>query len=120
MHRIYLNLIRLRADGGKDDRGRNQEFWLEQKKIPIKFGKMKATEANHILIEGYLRLLENLSPGNKLDLISKLSLSVKTDVSKRRKRFYQAYGAWGSSASADEIIQEIKSARTFNRKTEEL
>jgi len=37
------------------------------------------------LIQGYLELLENLTPTNKLDLISKLSLSVKSDLNKKRK-----------------------------------
>ena len=55
---------------------------------------MKAIDINNTLIEGYLRLLDNLSTSNKLDLISKLTLSIKTDNADRKKSFYKAYGAW--------------------------
>jgi hypothetical protein len=41
---------------------------------------MRSGDINKSLIEGYLRMLENLSPGSKLDLISKLSSSIKTDI----------------------------------------
>ena len=82
--------------------------------------EMKAIDINTTLIEGYLRLLDNLSPSNKLDLISKLTLSVKTDLTDRKKYFYKAYGAWESIESADQIISDIRNSRTFNRHTEEL
>ena len=81
---------------------------------------MKAIDINNTLIEGYLRLLDNLSPSNKLDLISKLTLSVKTDINDRKKTFYKAFGAWESKQSADAIINEIRNSRTFNRQVEEL
>ena len=76
---------------------------------------MKAIDINTTLIDGYLRLLDNLSPSNKLDLISKLTLSVKTDISDKKKSFYKAYGAWESKQSADQIISDIRNSRTFNR-----
>ena len=55
---------------------------------------MKTIDINKTLIEGYLQLLNNLSPSNKLDLISKLTLSVKTDITDRKKSFYKSFGAW--------------------------
>jgi hypothetical protein len=79
---------------------------------------MKALDINTTLIEGYLKLLDNLSPGNKLDLISKLTLSVKSDMIDRKKSFYKAFGAWESAQTADEIIADIRNSRTFNRKNE--
>lgn len=81
---------------------------------------MKAIDINTTLIDGYLRLLNNLSPSNKLDLISKLTLSVKSDITDRKKSFYKAYGAWESKQSADQIINDIRNSRTFNRQIEEL
>jgi hypothetical protein len=54
---------------------------------------MKALDINTTLVEGYLQLLDNLSPSNKLDLISKLTKSVKTDITDRKKHFYKAFGA---------------------------
>jgi hypothetical protein len=79
---------------------------------------MRTTDINTTLIDGYLRLLDNLSLSNKLDLISKLTLSAKTDISLRKKSFYKAFGAWDSKKSADEIISEIRGSRTFNRQIE--
>jgi len=80
---------------------------------------MKAIDINTTLIEGYLRLLDNLSPSNKLDLISKLTVSVKTDITDRKKHFYKAFGAWESKKSADQMINDIRNSRTFNRQTEQ-
>lgn len=81
---------------------------------------MKAIDINTTLIDGYLKLLNNLSPGNKLELISKLTLSVKSDLTDKKKSFYKAFGAWDSKQSADEIINDIRNSRTFNRQIEEL
>lgn len=80
---------------------------------------MKTIDINTTLIEGYLQLLDNLSPNNKLDLISKLTLSVKTDIADKKKSFYKAFGAWESKQSADEIINDIRNSRTFNRQSEQ-
>jgi hypothetical protein len=79
---------------------------------------MKTIDINTTLIEGYLRMLDNLSTSNKLDLISKLTLSVKTGITDRRKSFYKAFGSWESKQSADEIIKGIRESRTFNRQIE--
>lgn len=81
--------------------------------------KIKTKDINITLIEGYLRLLDNLSASNKLDLISKLTLSVKTDIADRKNSFYKAFGAWESKQSADEIIKDIRNSRTFNRQMEQ-
>jgi len=72
---------------------------------------MKAIDINTTLIDGYLRLLASFSPNNKLDLISKLTLSVKLDFTERKKSFYKAFGAWESKQSAEEIIDEIRNSR---------
>jgi hypothetical protein len=79
---------------------------------------VKAVDINTTLIDGYLRLLENLSPSNKLDLISKLTMSVKTDITDRKKSFKKSFGAFESSKSAEEINKEIRSSRKFNRQIE--
>jgi len=80
---------------------------------------MKATDINTTLIDGYLRLLDNLSPNNKLDLISKLTLSVKSDISDKKNSFYKAFGAWESKQTAEEIINKIYSSRSQNRQIEQ-
>jgi hypothetical protein len=79
---------------------------------------MKTVDINTTLVDGYLRLLENLSPGNKLDLISKLTLSVKTDITDRKKSFKKSFGAFESSKSAEEINKELRESKVFNRQIE--
>jgi hypothetical protein len=81
---------------------------------------MKAVDINNTIIDGYIRLLDNLSPSNKLDLISKLTLSIKSDIAEKKKSFYKAFGAWESKQTAEEIIKVIRNSRTFNRQIEEL
>lgn len=72
----------------------------------------------NVIVDGYLGLLENLSPSNKLDLISKLTASVKTDLTSKKSLFKKAFGAFESKNSAEEIIEEIRSSRVFNREIE--
>lgn len=80
---------------------------------------MKAIDINTTLIDGYLQMLDNLSPSNKLDLISKLTLSVKTDITKKKRAFYKAFGAWESNQTADQIISDIRDSRAFTRQIEQ-
>jgi hypothetical protein len=77
---------------------------------------MKLSEFNNHIVDGYLELLDNLSPSNKLDLISKLTASVKTDLSKKKSNFKKAFGAFESKKSAETIIKEIRNDRVFKRK----
>lgn len=81
---------------------------------------MKTADINTTIIEGYLKLLDNLSSTNKLDLISKLSASVKSDIQNKKPSIKRAFGAFQSDKSADEIIKEIRSSRTFTRQIEEI
>lgn len=81
---------------------------------------MKTFDSNTTLIDGYLKLLDNLSPSNKLDLISKLTQSVKNDITDRKISFFKAFGSWNSDQTADELIIELRESRTFYRKNEEL
>jgi len=78
----------------------------------------KMIDINNTLIEGYLQMLENLSANNKLDLISKLSLTIKGNDKVNNKTFYEAFGAWDSSQSAEDIIKEIRKSRILKRKIE--
>ncbi len=80
---------------------------------------MNSTDTNTTIIEGYLGLLDNLSPSSKLDLISRLSASVKSDLTEKNSSFQRAFGAFESDKSAEEIIEEIRSSRIFSRQIEE-
>lgn len=79
---------------------------------------MKTAEINTTIIDGYIELLDNLSSGDKLDLISKLTISVKTDLTKRKSTFKKAFGAFHSKKTAEQIIDEIRSSRVSTRQIE--
>ena len=81
---------------------------------------MKAIDINSRLVDTYLELLKNLDPKVKLDLINKLSLSVKTDLSMKKSSFNKAFGAWDKEDDAELIITEIRESRNFNRIIESL
>ncbi|MFC5269920.1 hypothetical protein [Adhaeribacter terreus] len=79
---------------------------------------MKATNIN--ILDSYLGLLNNLSPDSKLELISRLSQSLKTKPKTKEKSIQELFGAFTSEKSAETIIEEIRQSRTFNRQIEEL
>jgi flagellar motor switch protein FliG len=79
---------------------------------------MKALHRN--IIDGYMAFLENLSPGLKLDIISKLTQSLKSEVKTKDNLFEQSFGAWSGSETAEDIVNGIRDSRTFNRQIEEL
>jgi hypothetical protein len=80
---------------------------------------MKAAINNHIL-NTYMAFLETLSPGAKLDIISKLTQSLKSEVQSKENFFESSFGAWAGNESADEIVKGIRDSRTFNRQIEGL
>lgn len=81
---------------------------------------MKAIDVNTSIIDGYVKLLDNLSPDSKLDLISRLTDSIKSDISSKKNSFKKSFGAFHSKKDAEQIISEIKESRTFNRNPEEM
>ena len=81
---------------------------------------MKVTELNTTIVDGYVGLLDNLSTNNKLDLISRLTASVKTDLTNKKSSFRKAFGAFDSKKSAEEIIEEIRNSRVSTRQIESL
>lgn len=72
------------------------------------------------IIDGYMAFLETLSPGAKLDIISKLTQSLKSEVKPKESLFKSSFGAWSGSESAQEIVDRIKKSRSINRQIEEL
>ena len=81
---------------------------------------MKTSEINTTIVEGYIGLLDNLSANDKLDLISKLTISVKTDLTNRKSSFRKAFGAFDSKKTAEQIISEIRDSRVSTRQIESL
>lgn len=82
---------------------------------------MKTADLNTTLIDSYYTLLKSLSPNNKLELIARLSKSMKTTKKREKEISLESlYGSWESDQTADELIEELKAARNFTRKREEL
>lgn len=81
---------------------------------------MKTADFNNRLIAGYFELLKNLAPSNKLDLITKLTNSIQSDLKDNRNAFENAFGAWDTSEDAEKITKEMRDSRSFNRKIADL
>ena len=79
---------------------------------------MKTSKVNTAIVDGYVRLLDNLSATSKLDLISRLTASVKADLTDKRSSLKKSFGAFDSEKSAEEIIEEIRGSRVSTRQIE--
>ena len=72
------------------------------------------------LADYYFGFLKNLNSDSKLDLISKLSQSLKETETTSNTSLESLFGAYKSDESAEEIIAELRASRIFNRYTETL
>lgn len=79
---------------------------------------MSDSENNTTKVDDYFGLLDSLSTSDKLDLISKLTESVKTDLTHKKSTFKKAFGAFDSKKTAEEIIEEIRNSRMSTRQIE--
>ena len=74
---------------------------------------------NNKILNNYFSLLSGLSARLKLDLIEKLTQSLKTEFY-RESRLKSSFGAWQSNESAEQLIDQIESSRRTNRQIEKL
>lgn len=81
---------------------------------------MKTMNINTRLIDSYFSLLKGLSPNNKLELISKLSESMKTTKKKKDVSWKSLFGALELDQSADDFVEDLKRDRKFSRRSFEL
>lgn len=80
---------------------------------------MKASEAktNTNTIDYYYSLLRNLSSNDKLDLIARLSNSMKTNKEQKEDKSWKSlFGVLDLDESAEEFVQRLENERNFNRK----
>lgn len=80
---------------------------------------MKTADINTSLIDSYFTLLKSLSPNNKLELIARLSKSMKTTKKEKEDTSWEAlFGSWelDGNQTADEFVEELKKDRNFSRK----
>ncbi len=78
---------------------------------------MNTSETNTNLIDSYFRLLKSLSADNKLEIIARLSKSMKTPKKTNDESWKSLFGAIALDQSADEFIKGLKSDRKFTRKS---
>jgi len=81
---------------------------------------MKTSDININLVESYYTLLKNLSPNNKLELIARLSKSMKTTKSKKDTSWKSLFGALELDQSVDKFVEQLKKDRKYTRKREKL
>lgn len=72
------------------------------------------------LVDSYFSMLKDLSRNSKLELIEKLSQSMKTSKSKKDDSWKELYGSLKLDKPADEFITGIKKDRNFTRKIVDL
>ena len=75
---------------------------------------MTFTDKN--IIENYLKLFESLNSMSKLELIEKLSKSLKAESKSKESDFYKSFGAFSTEKTSDEINTDLKSSRKFRTK----
>jgi hypothetical protein len=79
---------------------------------------MKSAVNNNIILDSYIGLLNHLSLSSKKELISKLKELTKSDIKLNNTKFKDSFGAFESDKSAEEIIEDLKKSRVFNRQIE--
>lgn len=73
------------------------------------------------IADNYWGMIKNLSTDVRLELISRISNSLKSDISVEKTDSWKLlFGAFESSQSADEIIEDIRKSRYTNREIEAL
>lgn len=75
---------------------------------------MTFTDKN--IIENYFGLFESLDAMSKLELIEKLTKSLKAETKNKENNFYKSFGAFSTEKTSDEINADIKSSRKFRTK----
>ena len=78
---------------------------------------MKSAEINTNLIDSYYTLLKSLSVDNKLELISRLSKSMKTTKKTKDNSWKSLFGSLELDQPVEDFVAELKKDRTFSRKS---
>lgn len=78
------------------------------------------SSTQHSIADYYFGFLKNLNSDSKLDLISKLSQSLKETEPASKTSLESLFGAYKSDETAEEIIAELRASRVSNRYIETL
>lgn len=76
--------------------------------------------SNSHVLNSYWGLIKNLHISWKLDLIERLTQSIRQNLQQDPNTMKNAFGAWKSDQSAEEIIQELRNSRNTDRQIEGL
>lgn len=68
------------------------------------------------IVETYSMLFDGLSSLSKIELIEKLTKSLKREKTVKKDTFFESFGAFSNEKSAEEIISDLKSSRKFRNK----
>lgn len=80
---------------------------------------MSILDNTNPMIESYVDLFHRLSPQEQAVLLKKLSEEIKNEkISSPAASTKDAFGAWQSDQSAEEIVRDIYESRTSNREIE--
>lgn len=74
------------------------------------------TVATKNIIDAYSSLFEGLDSFTKLELIERLSKSLKKEKVNKDKAFFKSFGALPTNDSPEEILAAIKASRRFIEK----
>lgn len=72
------------------------------------------------LVETYLIWIKKLSVDARLELIARISDSIRKEAADRSTQFFSTCGKLETDGTADELVDEIRSARYFRDKSIEL
>ena len=72
--------------------------------------------ADKHIIETYSMLFDGLSSLSKIELIEKLTKSLKKEQTTKKDTFFESFGAFSEEKTAEEIILDLKSSRKFSAK----
>ena len=73
------------------------------------------TVTEKYIVETYSSLFEGLNSTSKIELLEKLTKSLRQGHKSADKEFFKSFGAFSSEKSAEEITKEIEESRNFNR-----
>ncbi|MFN5621541.1 MAG: hypothetical protein ACK478_09590 [Flavobacteriales bacterium] len=77
---------------------------------------MNGAEITPFTIDSYFGMLKNLNQETKLELISRLSDSMKKNKKPSKRSVNTLFGALKTKQTAEALITEIKNSRNFKRK----
>jgi len=80
---------------------------------------MKGLELSREALDQYFKVFNNFSVATKKKLIAMLTESIGEEQETSQK-IDELYGAWEDDKSADEIVNKIQEARTYNREIDDL